>query len=135
LNLGTWLITIGGSPFADFTDIINPEGVEGGSQVMPIEGYGAPAPVYLNLGNLKKTQSFTITRNWSTDTLANTWYQTGVDQFAGANSVQLTHLDYEGVQTTWTITSVKITLKINAPIGCTTIETLTLEGGQSIAAA
>jgi len=132
MNLGTWSILIGDQPFADTTHIVNPEGVDGGPSVMTIEGYGAAAPVYINLGNLKKVQRFTITRYWDSDTDAHAWYQTGVDQFAGAADVELSHLDYEGATANWLIASAKVTLKINAPIGPCTVETLTVEGGQSV---
>lgn len=128
-NKGTWKIEIGGQPFADYTDVLQPEGVPGGPELMEINGYGAPGPVYLNLGNTKLARRFTLTREHDDDTDAHDWYQTAAATWAGAADVILTHIDYAGAETKYKITGAKVELDVMTPIGPTTITKLTFTGG------
>ena len=128
-NKGTWKISIGGTAFADYTDILQPEGISGGPNILELPGYAAPAPTYVNLANLKLARHFTMTREHTTDTLAHAWYQTGAATWAGVATVILTHMDYAGVETTFTIAGAKIEIDVATPIGPTTITKLTFTGG------
>jgi hypothetical protein len=128
-NKGTWKISIGGTAFADYTDILQPEGIGGGPNILEIQGYGAAAPVYWNLGNLKLPRAFTMTRQHSTDTLAHAWYQTAEATWGGVANVVLTHLDYAGTETTYTIAGCKVEISVATPIGPTTITKLNFTGG------
>jgi hypothetical protein len=128
-NKGTWKISIGGSSFADYTDILQPEGIGGGPNIMEIQGYGAAAPVYLNLGNYKLPRRFTMTRTHASDTAAHAWYQTATATWAGVANVVLTHIDYSGTETTFTINGAKVEIEVETPIGPTTITRITITGG------
>jgi hypothetical protein len=131
-NLGTWKATIGGTSFATYADVFEPQaGASGGPNLMEIQGYGAAAPLYLNLGNAKIPRSFLLTRNHSTDTLAEAFRQTAVATWAGVATVVLTHIDYSGTETTFTITNCKVELAQPDRIGLTTITKVTFTGGAS----
>ena len=129
MNEGTWKISIGGSAFADYTDILQPEGISGGPNIVAFEGYGATAPVFVNLGNTKLVRRFTMTREHTTDTLAHAWYQTAAATWAGVATVVLTHMDYSGTETTFTIANAKIEIDVATPIGLATTTKLTFTGG------
>ena len=128
-NKGTWKISIGGSAFADYTDILNPDDIGGGPNIMEVQGYGAAAPTFINLGNLKIARNFTMTREHTSDTAAHAWYQSAIATWAGVATVVLTHLDYSGNETAFTITNCKVELKVAVPLGPTTITKLTFTGG------
>jgi hypothetical protein len=128
-NRGTWKIAIGGSAFADYTDVLQPEGIGGGPNVLEIQGYGAATPVFLNLGNWKLPRRFTLTREHATDTAAHAWYQTAAATWAGVATVVLTHLDYAGNETTYTILGAKVEIEVLTPIGLATITQITITGG------
>jgi hypothetical protein len=128
-NKGTWTITIGGSDFAGYTDIVTPDDNGGGPNILEIQGYGAAAPVFLNLGNFRLARKFTMTREHDTDTHAHDWFQTAAADWSGVADVVLTHMDYAGVETTYTIDGAKVELSVAQPIGPTTITKLAFTGG------
>lgn len=128
-NKGTWKISIGGAAFADYTDILQPEGIAGGPNIIDVNGYGASAAMFLNLGNAKLARRFTMTREHATDTLAHAWYQAAAAVWAVVANVVLTHQDYAGVETTFTITGAKVEIEVATPIGPTTTTKLTFTGG------
>ena len=128
-NKGTWKISIGGAAFADYTDILQPEGIGGGPNILEVQGYGAAAPTFINLGNQKLARRFTMTREHASDTAAHAWYQSGPATWNGVGTVVLTHLDYAGAETTFTIAGAKIELEVETPIGPTTITRITITGG------
>jgi len=130
-NKGTWKISIGGSSFADYTDILQPDGVSGGPVIQKFEGYGAAAPVFIPLGNTAITRAFTMTREHTSDTAAHAWYQTAIATWNGVANVVLTHVDYAGAETTFTINGAKVELEVTAPIGPTTITKIKITGGAS----
>ena len=128
-NRGTWKISVGGSAFADYTDILQPEGIGGGPNILKVPGYGAAAPLYLNLGNMELPRRFTMTRTHASDTAAHAWYQAGPATWNGVATVVLTHLDYAGTETTFTIAGAKFEIQIETPIGVATITRITITGG------
>lgn len=129
-NRGTWKITIGGADFADYSDVLQPEGNAGGPKIVPVLGYGASAPVYLNLGNYEIPRSFTLTRDHPTNTAATAWYETATQLWGGvASVVVLTHLDYAGVETTFTIQAPRVDIEVATPIGPCTITKIKITGG------
>ena len=130
-NKGTWKISIGGASFADYTDILQPEGIGGGPTILKIPGYGAAAPMYLNLGNNERPRRFTMTRTHASDTAAHAWYQTATATWAGVANVVLTHIDYSGTETTYTITGAKVEIEVETPIGPTTTTRITITGGNA----
>lgn len=128
---GTWTITIGGDTFGDTSDVIHPDDITGGPNIVPLQGYGASAPVYLNFGNLALVRSFTMTRTHATDTDAHDWHQTAAATFAGVATVILTHVDYEGASSSWTITNAKVEITVSEPIGVSTTTKIKITGGAS----
>ncbi|MDR3459548.1 MAG: hypothetical protein P4N60_19130 [Verrucomicrobiae bacterium] len=127
---GTWKATIGGSAFADYTDVFEPsEGGGAGKNIIEVQGYGAAAAVFLDLGNFKIPRRFTLTRTHATDTLAEAFRQTAVATWAGVATVVLTHIDYTGTETTFTITNAKVELDQPQRIGLTTITKINFTGG------
>ena len=129
-NLGTWKATIGGSAFAAYTDIFEPQdGAGGGPYIIEVLGYGAAAPVYLNRGNLRIPRAFLLTREHATDTLAEAFRQTAIATWSGVATVVLTHIDYSGAETSFTITGAKVELGQPQRIGPTTITRITITGG------
>ncbi len=128
-TLGTWTISIGGATFADTTCIADLVSMSGGPNIIAFEGYGAPAPVFVNLGNAKIVRVFDITQEWASDTNAELYRQTAITEWAGAATVVLSHVDYEGATSSWTITNAKVELAIPQRIGKTTISRLTITGG------
>ena len=129
MNLGTWKITIGGASFAGYSDVLQPEGVTGGPDIKWFPAYGASAPIPVVCGNTKLVRKFTLTRTHATDTLAHAWYQTAAANWAGVATVVLTHMDYAGVETAFTIANSEIQIEVATPIGLTTITKLTFTGG------
>ena len=128
-TLGTWTIIIGGSTLADTTCVVDLVSQSGGPNITAFEGYGAAAPVWVNLGNTKIVRVFDITQEWASDTAAELYRQTGITEWAGVATVQLNHLDYESDVSTWTITNAKVELAVPQRIGKTTITRLTIAGG------
>lgn len=60
---GAWTITIGGVTLASpSTCIVNPVPVDGGPTIVEYKGYGAPAPLYFNLGNTAVQRAWQITQ-------------------------------------------------------------------------
>jgi len=129
-NLGTWKCTIGGTAFADYTDIFEPQDSSGaGRNIMEVQGYGAASPVFVDLGNLKIPRAFLLTREHSTDTLAEAFRQGAVNSWSGVATVVLTHIDYSGTETTFTITGCKVEIQQPVRIGKTTMTKLVFTGG------
>ena len=128
-NKGTWKISIGGAAFADYTDILQPEGIGGGPNILEVQGYGAAAPTFINLGNQKLARRFTMTREHTSDTAAHAWYQSGPATWNGVGTVVLTHLDYAGAETTFTITNAKVELTQPRRTGLTAETKVTFTGG------
>jgi hypothetical protein len=129
-NKGTWKATIGGTAFADYTDVFEPQDGGGASKnIMEVQGYGAAAAVFVDLGNFKIPRHFLLTRTHTTDTLAEAFRQQAVATWAGVATVVLTHIDYAGAETTFTITNAKVELEHPVRIGMTTITKLTFTGG------
>jgi hypothetical protein len=128
-TLGTWTIIIGGSTLADTTCIVDQVSQSGGPNVVAFEGYGATAPVWVNLGNTKIVRVFDITQEWASDTAAELYRQTAISEWAGVATVEIEHVDYEGTTSTWTITNAKVELAVPQRIGKTTITRLTITGG------
>ena len=131
MNKGTWKISIGGSAFADYTDILEPEPVRGGPRIEEFMGYGATSPIFINLGNTAIVRSFTMTREHDTDTDAELFRQGAIEEWAGVATVILTHMDYSGTESTWTITNAKVEIEIQQRIGPTTISKITITGKTS----
>ena len=129
MSLGTWAITIGGSAFCTTAQIVDIDSVQGGPNITAFAGYGAAAPVFLNLGNAKIQRVFTITQEWTTDTLAEAYRQTAIATWAGVATVVISHTDYAAATTNWTITNAKVELAVPQRIGPTTITKLTITGG------
>jgi hypothetical protein len=127
--LGTWTITIGGVSFATFNDIVDVGDASGGPRITAFPGYGAPAPVYVNLGNTEIKRTVTMTREHPSDTAAEAWRQTAIATFAGVATVQMTHLDYEGNQAEFSYENAKIEVAVPQRIGLTTITKLTINSG------
>jgi len=130
-NLGTYKLTIGGSVFGTYTDIIEPAGNAGGPNILPILGYGATAPVYLNLGNLQIPRRYQMTREHATNASAQTWYQTAVATWSGVFDCIIAHTDYTGTETTFTVAGAKVEIAVDPPIGVTTFTKITITGGAS----
>lgn len=128
-NKGTWKISIGGSSFADYTDICEPEGESGGPNILEIPGYGAAAPLFLNLGNSRIPRRYLLTRQHATDTAAHAFYKTAVATWSGVATAVLTHIDYSGTETTYTITGAKVELEMLEIFGYTTVSRITITGG------
>lgn len=124
-------MTVGGTAFADYTDILECDDLGGGPNVITFEGYGAAAPVLINLGNLKQARKFTLTREHTTDTLAEAWRQSAIATWTGVATVVVTHMDYSGTETSWTVTNAKVELAVPQRIGMTTITKITITGGNS----
>lgn len=122
-------MTIGGSGFATTADTLELDSISGGPNITPFEGYGAAAPVFLNLGNTKIVRVFTMTRTHATDILAEAWRQTAIATWAGVATVTITHTDYSAGTTTWTITNAKVEIAVPQRIGPTTITQITITGG------
>ena len=129
-NRGKWKATIGGSAFAYYTDVFTP--LDGGSSrrnILAVQGYGAASPVYLDLGNLEIPRVFFLSRIFSTDTLAQAFCQTAVAAWAGVATVVLTHMDYAGAETTFTITNARVELAQPLQTGITAETKITFTGG------
>jgi len=124
-------MSIGGSAFADYTDILECDDVSGGPAIAEYLGYGAAAPQFANQGNLKVARKFTMTREHTTDTLAETWRQTAIATWAGVATVVMTHVDYSNTETSWTVTNAKVEIGVPQRIGMTTITRITITGGNS----
>ncbi|MDR3427856.1 hypothetical protein [Silvimonas sp.] len=129
MALGTWSILIGGNAIATSACIVDLVSMSGGPNILPFEGYGAAAPVFINMGNTKIVRVFDITQEWASDTAAENYRQTAIAQWSGVATVQLNHLDYEEDVSTWTINNAKVELGIPQRIGLTTITRLTITGG------
>ena len=127
--LGTWDIQIGAAHIATTAQIVDLDSVSGGPNLMAFEGYGAAAPVFLNLGNAKIQRVFTITQEWATDTLAEAYRQTAIATYAGVATVTLAHTDYSGATTNWVLPGAKVELAIPQRIGPTTITRVTITSG------
>jgi hypothetical protein len=127
-SVGTWTIEIGGSSFAAVTDVVNPLTADGGPNILTVEGYQAAGALFYNLGNNKSGWAFDVTKNFATDTLATNFYMEGIQTWAGAANVVVTHIDYSGTTTTWNINTAKVELKINQPIGPSCNCRLTITG-------
>lgn len=123
--MGFWAITIGGSAFATTADSVNPEGRSGGPVIAEYAAYGATQPVFVNLGNSKVATKFTMTRTHASDTAAYNYYMSAIETWAGVATVVVSHTDYSGTVTTWTLTNAKVELEVPTIIGLTTITKLT----------
>jgi hypothetical protein len=129
-NKGTWRATVGGTSFAAYTDIFEPQdGGAGAKNIMEVQGYGAASPVFVDLGNLKIPRTFLLTRDHDTDTDAEAFRQTAVATWAGVATVVLTHIDYAGAETSFTITNAKVELSQPKRIGPCTETKVTFTGG------
>ena len=129
---GTWKILIGGQSFADYSAVVTPQPASGGPNIMEVPGYGAAAPLFVALLNLKLIRKFIITYQHATDTDAHNWALTAAQTWSGVNPVLLTHMDYEGNETNYLISGAKIEVAVSEPIGPTTITTLTITGGAAV---
>jgi hypothetical protein len=127
--LGTWSILIGGSAFATSSCGVDLVSMTGGPNIVPFEGYGAAAPVFINMGNTKIVRVFDVTQEWASDTAAELYRETAISEWAGVATVQLNHIDYEGDVSTWTINNAKVELAVPQRIGLTTITRLTITSG------
>jgi len=127
--LGTWAITIGGVSFATTADIVDVDDAQGGPVVIVLQGYGAAAPVFLNMGNAQIKRVVTMTREHATDTLAEAWRQTAIATWAGVATVVLSHTDYSGTTTNFTYNNAKVELAVPQRIGLTTITKITITAG------
>jgi len=128
---GTWKISIGGSGFGDYNDVIVPDECSGGPVFDTVQPYGASAPVYLDLGNLNMVRSFTMDRIHASNADATNWFMTAVQTWAGVATVVVTHIDYTGTETTFTIVGAKIEISVGKPIGISTTTKIRISGGTS----
>ena len=126
---GTWTIAIGGDAFATTADVISLGDAKGGPNILEIPGYGAAAPLVLDLANLRVSWPLTMTRDHDTDADAYAWYFTAAAVWAGAADVVLTHANYGGTVNTYTFTAAKVELEVAQPVGKTTTTRITLTGG------
>jgi hypothetical protein len=127
---GTWTIIVAGTTLGDTSCIVEPDGsVRGGPNIVAFMGYGAAAPVFLNLGNVQVVRSFLITKIWATDTLAEAFRQTANAAYAGVATVAISHIDYSGTTTTWTFNGAKVELEVLERVGPTTITRITFTAG------
>lgn len=129
-QLGTWTLIVGGSLLADTSAIVEPDGeVRGGPNIMPILGYGAAAPVFLNLGNPQIVRSFLVIKEFATDTLAENFRQTAQATWSGVATVEIEHIDYESNTTTWTFVNAKVEITVPQRIGPAVIFRITITSG------
>lgn len=128
-NRGNWKLSIGGSSFADYTDVLQPLDHSGGPMVLEFPGYGAAAPYFSNLGNFKGARHYQLDRIHATDKAAHDWWQTAAATWAGVADVVLTHLNYDGTETTYTIAGAKIEISVGMPNGVSTTSKIIITGG------
>jgi hypothetical protein len=127
---GTWTISVGGTTLGDTSCIVEPDGsVRGGANIVAFPGYGAPAPVFLNLANAQIVRSYLITKEWATDTLAEAFRQTANATYGGVATVIISHVDYSGVTTSWTFSNAKVEIEVLQRIGMVTITRVTFTAG------
>ena len=131
---GTWKISIGGSTFADYADVLKQDAVAGGHHWQDFPGYGAAAESHIDLGNRKIARKMSVHKIHSTNGDAADWFMTGALAFEGVADVIIYHRDNAGTESNWTIANAKVEVTVEEPINVSTTTHLTITGGAAVKA-
>jgi len=129
-------IVINGETFCDYNDLVEwPESAGGPNitrEMLALPSGSQLPSLYLQLGNVEVTFSPKVTITWPDNQQSWNFYMTCVTTFAGVSDVLITHIDINGVESTYKIPAASVSVATENPSGPTTVSKLTIKGAAPV---
>jgi hypothetical protein len=140
---GTWKVVladpaVAGSPFtlADYSDVVMWEKLDGGPEIQLELLLRAVRPVQFDRKNRRCNYNFTLTKEWldqagdPSNALSAAFFITGWSTYGGVwETVTISHMDYTGVETSWTLSNAGVRVSTPDPLGPTTVTHVAITAG------
>jgi hypothetical protein len=125
---GTWELTVGATALVTYADVMTGF-TSGGGPLMQVEALlDATVPVRFDRKNTIVELSFTLTKEHADNAASASFFVLAPITYGGIHDVTLTHKSHAGAETDWTIDNAEVEIKVQDPIGVTTISQVTIRG-------
>ena len=129
---GRWKIEIGGQVFADYSDMVQRDPVDGGPVVDEQQQAFGDRVVWFERGNFKAARPMTVTKEFASNKEATDFFETAAQDWNGVADVVLTHLDTAGKETRYLLTAAEVRVSAQQPIEVTVVSRVTIVGGPAL---